>query len=612
MQRAPRGPWLLWLALLAGGPACSSSQLAPGPWAPGQPLTVNVGAYFPPGTVVRDQYAGGTATVDASGAVTVTPDPSGVVLLEKDGAAATPFAWANATVYFVITDRFENGDPANDGSYGRQKDGASEIGTWHGGDWKGLTAKLDYLASLGVTALWISPTVEQVRGWVGGGSSGDFKHYGYHGYWALDFTELDQNLGTRADFEALVDGAHARGIRVLVDVVMNQPGYATGDDLVRYLPEVFRDGTGALFQAWTPGPGQTWHDWNAFVNYASPWWVNWWANANRDAYAYTTWIRAGFPGFEPAGTTDYTMQLASLPDFKTEGGSVAGVPVLFQRKAAAGDATGVTDIAGATVRDYLVRWHTDWVRQYGIDGFRCDTAKHVELASWKALKDAAVTALSDWKTANPAKKIDDAPFWMTGEVFGHGVSKDDYYTLGGFDSLINFQFQGDLAIILTAGGSLLARADSLDATYATIAGMVSADPGFDVLSYVSSHDTDLFYGYVSRYQPALQRQAGTALLLAPGGVQIFYGDESGRRLGPSGSDYAQGTRSDMNWTTTDGSILAHWQKLASFRKRHAAVGAGSHAHIASPDGTYAFGRKLPVAAYPAVNDAVVVILAPAG
>ena len=618
MEKAPRGLWLVSLLALAGAAACSSSQGgSPGPWVPGQPLTVNVSGYFPPGAVVRDQYAGKTAAVDASGSVTVTPDARGVVLLEQDGAAATPFTWPNATVYFVITDRFQNGDPSNDGSYGRQRDGQAEIGTWHGGDWKGLTAELDYIASLGATAIWISPVVEQVHGWVGGGNAGDFRHYGYHGYWALDFTQPDLNLGTSADFQALVDGAHARGIRVLVDVVLNHPGYATGDDLVRYLPEVFRDGTGDLFQAWTPTPPETWHSWNDFVDYGSQGWRNWWANPAFLDGSYYTWIRAGLgpppgagPVFQPAGTNDLTRQLASLPDFRTEEAAPAGVPVLFDRKALAGDVTGVAEIAGGTVRDYLVAWHADWVRQHGIDGFRCDTAKNVELASWKALKDAGLLALADWKSANPTKALDDAPFWMTGEAFGHGAVKDDYYTLGGFDSLLNFSFQPALASLLASGGSLVARAGDLDVLYSTIAALVSTDPAFDVLSYVSSHDTELFYEVVG-YDAAKQRQAGTALLLAPGGAQIFYGDESGRRLGPAGSDPNQGTRSDMNWTTTDASILTHWQKVANFRKRHAAVGGGSHARIASPDGTYAFGRKLDWTT-PALHDAVVVILTPEG
>lgn len=87
---------------------------------------------------------------------------------ETDTSA--PFDWHNATVYFVLTDRFENGDPSNDQSYGRHKDGMAEIGTFHGGDLRGLTNKLDYLQQLGVNALWISAPFEQIHGWVGGGT----------------------------------------------------------------------------------------------------------------------------------------------------------------------------------------------------------------------------------------------------------------------------------------------------------------------------------------------------------------------------------------------------------------------------------------------------------
>src|SRR5437868_7629339 len=294
---------VLWLC------ACSSHNDV---WQPGQPLTLEVKDAFAAGTAVRDQYGGGTATVSASGTVILTPDPNGVVLLEKDGAQPTPFNWADATVYFVITDRFFNGDASNDAGYpARTKDGAQEVGTWHGGDLKGLTAKLDYIRDLGATAIWISPAVEQVHGWVAGGN-GDFKYFGYHGYWALDFTRLDANFGTADDMQAFVDGAHQRGIRVLLDVVLNHPGYATGDDLVSYLPEVFKDGTGNEFKSFTPGTGQTWLNWNNLVNYASPSWQNWWS---------PSWIRAGLGPtgmFDPGGTDDLTHPLTFLPDFKTE------------------------------------------------------------------------------------------------------------------------------------------------------------------------------------------------------------------------------------------------------------------------------------------------------
>jgi alpha-amylase len=580
-MRIPRPLAAVLLALAA----CSSSVA---PYKPGAPLTLDVTSAFSPGTVVRDRSSGHTATVTAGGSVTVTPDASGVVLLEKDGAAPTPFRWKDATVYFAMTDRFANGDPGNDHSYGRPAD-PTGIGTWHGGDFQGLISKLDYIASLGVTALWISPVVEQVHGWVSGGN-GDFKHYGYAGYWALDFTRIDQNFGKPDDLKNLIDEAHQRGIRVLVDVVMNHPGYATGDDLAAYLPEVFQDGSGNAFKSFTPPPGKNWNAWNDLVDYNSNGWVNWWS---------PSWIRAGFPGFDKGGTDDLTRQLNFLPDFKTESTGPAGVPALFKRKTD----TGVVEIPGATVRDYLVAWHTAWVRRYGIDGFRCDTAKNVEVASWKALKSAAVPALREWKALHSSKP-DDLDFWMTGEVYGHGVQKDGYYSDGGFDSLINFNFQGAVRDLLLAHASLADGAVELEKLYADMSSALASDPSFDALSYLSSHDTRLFLE-VMKNDAGKQRQAAAALLLAPGGVQIFYGDESGRRLGPAGSDEVQGTRSDMNWSSIDNATLAQWQKLGSFRKAHAAVGAGVHQKLSSPPSTYAFSRKLD-------QDAVVVALTSPG
>lgn len=577
------------LALLALALAGCGTKDNPS-WTPGTPMTVDVSSVFPAGTTLRDQGSGQPVTVGAGGTATLTPDSSGVVLLEKDGAGATLFTWADATVYFAVTDRFYNGDPSNDASYGRKKDGNQEVGTWHGGDLKGLTQKLDYIAALGATAIWISPPVEQVHGWVGGGG-GTFQHYGYHGYWALDFTKLDQNFGTEADLTALVDGAHQRGIRVLFDVVMNHPGYATGEDLLLYAPTVFRDGTGAAYRAFTPTQPKGYDGWNDLVDYQHPDWIKWWSPG---------WIRAGIGPtgvYDPAGSTDQTRQLTFLPDFKTESTAAVSLPPMLATK-------GVTAIPNATVRDYLVAWHTDWVKRFGIDGFRCDTSKNVELGSWKALKTAATTALQTWKAANPAKKLDDAPFWMTAEVFPHSVVKDAYFTDGGFDSVINFDFQPALRGLLTKGATLAENAADLEAIYAPMAALISADPTFDVLSYLSSHDTSLFFEIVKQ-DAAKQRQAGTALLLAPGSAQIFYGDESGRAGGPSLNDQVQSTRSDMNWSSQDAATLAHWQKLGAFRKRHAAIGTGMHQQLASPGGTYAFSRKLQKGG---VDDAVVVVI----
>jgi alpha-amylase len=107
---------------------------------------------------------------------------------------------------------------------------------------------------------------------------------------------------------------------------------------------------------------------------------------------------------------------------------------------------------------------------------------------------------------------------------------------------------------------------------------------------------------------SLQKQAATALLLVPGGAQIFYGDESGRPPGPSGNDNTQPSRSDMNWSTLDTGLLAHWQKLGAFRKKHGSIGGGAHRKLQSPSNVYAFSRTLKSGN---VDDAVVVAITPA-
>lgn len=565
-------------------------------------LVVTVSSVFEPGAALRDAYTGQAVTVAANGTVTLDPSPNGVVLLERANSTATGFSWQSATVYFALTDRFYNGDTSNDSSYGRKKDGNQEVGTWHGGDWKGLTAKLDYLAGLGVNAVWISPIVEQVHGWVGGGS-GDFKNYGYAGYWATDYTRLDANWGNEADLTALIDGAHQRGIRVLVDVVLNHPGYATGADLLAWVPGVFKDGTGAAFtdfdtnytyQAGTNG----YLKWNDLVNYQADAWCQWWN---------PRWIRAGLgPNnatckFDPGGTDELTKGLSFLPDFKTESSLAADMPAFFAKKTD----TGFTADLGLPPRQYLIKWHTDWVRKFGFDGFRVDTVNNVEPEAFGQLKTAAVTAFNDWKTANPTKKVDDTPFFTVAEAYGHGVLKDTPYGTGKFDSVLNFSFQRQLRDLLMSSGSVLADLTTFAGLYSTLAA-TTADPTWGVMSYLSSHDTQLFFEVMQHDIPK-QLQAGTALLLAPGAVQLFYGDESGRQLGPTLSDAIAGTRSDMNWSSQNTTLLNHFTTLGNFRKKHGAIGGGTHTVLASPAGTWAFSRTLKSGT---VDDAVVVVLTP--
>ena len=537
----------------------------------GAPLTLAVAQTFPEGSVVRDFYSGQTATVK-NGQITLRPAPAsnGLLLLERaETNAPAPFDWHNATVYFVLTDRFKNGDPSNDLSYGRHKDGMEEIGTFHGGDLRGLIHKLDYLQQLGVNALWISAPFEQIHGWVGGGTKGDFPHYAYHGYYTQDWTTLDANMGNEADLRSLIDGAHQRGIRILFDVVMNHTGYATLADMQEYQfgalylsGDELKKTLGDRWTDWKPAAGQSWHSFNDYINFSDKAaWEKWWGKA---------WIRTDIGDYDNPGFDDLTMSLAFLPDLKTESTIPSGLPVFYQHKAD----TRAKAIEGYTPRDYLTHWLSQWVRDYGVDGFRVDTAKHVELPAWQQLKTQASAALVEWKKANPDKALDDKPFWMTGEAWGHGVMQSDYYHHG-FDAMINFDYQEQAAQAV----------DCLSGMDLTWQQMAEKLQGFNVLSYLSSHDTRLFREGGDR--------AAELLLLAPGAVQIFYGDESARPFGPTGSDPLQGTRSEMNWQDVSGKFadnVAHWQRLGQFRARHPAIGAGQQTTLSLKQG-YGFVRQ---------------------
>lgn len=544
-------------------------------WSGGS-VTVNVGKAWANGSVLRDAYSGRTATV-RNGKISLTPaeGSEGILLLEavKPLAGTAPFSWDAATVYFMLTDRFANGDPGNDHSFGRKKDGKNEIGTWHGGDFKGMTEKLDYIRSLGANAIWITPMVEQVHGFIAGGEKGSFPFYAYHGYWALDFTRIDPNYGDETALQTLIDEAHKRGIRVLLDVVMNHAGYATLADLQDLgLPGLVQDAEQLppRWSDWQPAKGGNWRDYNRHILGQSPAWQQWWG---------PEWVRANLPGFQAPGGDDVTGSLAGLPDFLTESPKPVGLPPFLQHKAD----TRARPLANATVTDYLIQWHTDWVRRFGIDGFRADTVKHLEPAVWGRLKTAASAALEDWKAANPSRKLDDLPFFMVGEVWFHGVDKDHWYA-NGFDSLLNFDYQREAL----THAQCLKTAEPVFAKYAS---KLNKDPGFNVLSYISSHDTKLFFGDYE--DMALQKRVANSFMLLPGGIQLYYGDESGRTLTADDGVMDASLRSDMNWQDLQkpahAALLAHWQKLGAFRAAHPAIATGSHQKIS--DQPYAFVRE---------------------
>lgn len=512
-----------------------------------------------------------SSTVDAQAA---TP----AVTATKD---ADKFSWDNASVYFLLTDRFRNGNTSNDHSYRRGLDQngntinvSDDRGLFHGGDFKGITEtiKEGYFNDLGVNALWISAPYEQIHGYiVGGDGSPSFAHYSYHGYYVLDYTNTDANFGTEEEFKELVDTAHEHGLRVIIDIVMNHAGYNSLYDMNEFGFGDVKDGWEDYYFDMSNVNNKDYH---SYIDYetSKEKWGKWWGD----------WVRAGLPGYTAGGGSALTQCLAGLPDFKTESTSTVTIPEFLANK---WKSEGRYDKEVAELKNYLSAngyqmtvtncisyWLSTWVRDYGVDGFRCDTAKHVENTSWAVLEKMCTEALRTWKSKNPTKKLDDLDFWMTGEAWDHTVSYDEYYTVGHFDSMINFE---------TTGGGLLAGS-TISGIYQRYADTINSKDDFNVLSYISSHDSTLARGDMIYY--------GSAFLLLPGGIQIFYGDETNRGLvdsipfdGNGGAGHS--LRSDMNWDSMDEAVLAHWQKVGQFRNSHVAVGAGQNTEVSSTAGS---------------------------
>jgi alpha-amylase len=458
-----------------------------------------------------------------------------------------PFVWENATVYFLLTDRFNNGNPGNDGAYGRKID-AAKLRGFMGGDIAGVTAKIKegYFTNLGVNAIWMTPVIENIHGSTDEGTG---KSYGFHGYWAKDFTALDAAFGTEDELRALVDTAHAKGIRVIFDVVLNHTGPVTAQD---------------------------------------PVWPK-------------SWVRTGPKcTYKDAPTTMDCTLVDNLPDILTKSdANVELPPQLVAKWKKEGryerEVKELDDFFKRTgypraPRYYLMKWHSDWVRKFGIDGFRADTVKHTEPGIWKELKKEASLAYEDWKRANPAKRLGDLPFFMTSEVYGYDIRHARKYDLGGgmvvdylaqgFDSMINFGLRSDAN-------------QGYEKVFSDYSNILHGEmKGFSVLNYISSHDDG------SPFDPLRERplEAANKLLLAPGSAQIYYGDETARVLKVDGAEGDATLRSFMNWDELKNNaqrgayrvadIHDHWARLGRFRAAHPAVGAGVHQMLAQSPYTF--------------------------
>ena len=455
-----------------------------------------------------------------------------------------PFVWEAANVYFLLTDRFFNGDTSNDVNFDRTKK-SGKLRGFEGGDIKGVTKKLQegYFTKLGINAIWMTPIVEQIHG---GTDEGTGITYGFHGYWTKDWTKIDPNFGNKEDLRELVELAHQKGIRILLDAVINHTGPVT----------------------------------------------------ERDPVWPSDWVRTGPQcTYKDSETTIPCTLVKNLPDVKTESNEAVKLPPQLIAKWKA-EGRYEEEIAELDVffkrtnyprapRFYIMKWLTDYITEFGIDGYRVDTVKHVEDTVWQEFKKECDVAFNQWKKDNPKNVLDNNPFYLVGEVYGYGISSGMEYDFGdksvnyfdeSFQSLINFQFKWN------------AKQKPIEEVFGLYSDVLKSDlKGFGTMNYVSSHDDG--QPFDAKREKSLL--AGTLLLLSPGTSQVYYGDETARSLVIEGTEGDATLRSFMNWeeiSTNKKSkeTLAHWQKLGQFRNNHPSIGAGIHQQIS--ENPYVFSR----------------------
>lgn len=219
-------------------------------------------------------------------------------------------------IYQVLVDRFANGDTSND-NFGHGEYNLDDLGMYHGGDWKGLTAHLDYIKNLGATAIWISPISQQEP------LSRDGKEASYHGYFTKDFATPNEHFGSKADLTAMVQTAHSKGLKVILDVVPNH----TADYLA---------GTATAYSPAGYAP-------DAPLN--NPTWYHHAGDCKFDGSESQTQIE--------------DCDLGGLDDL---------------------------DQSNPSVSEYLLNTYTDWVQGVGFDGLRVDAARSIPQPWLKTLE----------------------------------------------------------------------------------------------------------------------------------------------------------------------------------------------------------------------------------
>ncbi|MET9516597.1 pullulanase-type alpha-1,6-glucosidase [Streptomyces sp. NPDC002994] len=479
--------------------------------------------------------------------------------------------------YFVLPDRFANGDPANDrggltGSRLATGYDPTDKGFYQGGDLKGLTQKLDYIKNLGTTSIWLAPIFKNkpVQG------TGKDASAGYHGYWITDFTQVDPHFGTNADLEKLIDKAHAKGMKVFFDVITNHTADTVdyAEKKYGYRPKgayPYLDTSGRPFDD-RQGVGKT--DADTFPYTPKP---------REDEKKVPSWLN------DP--TMYHNRGDSTFAGESSEYGDFAGLDDLWTERPEVVD--GMADI------------YQKWVRDFDIDGFRIDTVKHVDLDFW-----------TEWATALDAyaAKRGREDFFMFGEVYSADTEvTSPYVTRGRLDSTLDFPLQDATRAYASQGvaASKLAEVFAEDYRYTT-----DKANAYEQVSFTGNHDMGRIGTFLKQDNPNADeaellkraRLANELMFFSRGNPVIYYGDEQGF-TGAGGDKDARQTlfasktadyldddqlgtdrthASDAYDTTHP--IYKSIAELAKLTKTHPALRDGVQQELHAEGSVYAFSR----------------------
>ncbi|MFD7408862.1 pullulanase-type alpha-1,6-glucosidase [Streptomyces sp. NPDC059866] len=489
--------------------------------------------------------------------------------------------------YFVLPDRFANGDSGNDrggltGSRLTTGYDPTDKGFYQGGDLKGLTKKLDYIKGLGTTAIWMAPIFKNqpVQG------TGSNASAGYHGYWITDFTQVDPHFGTNKDLETLISKAHAKGMKVFFDVITNHTA-----DVVDYEEKSYDYLSKGAFPYLTKD-GEPFDD----ADYADG--RRDFPKTDADSFPRTPVVADAKKDVKvPSWLNDPTM-------YHNRGDSTwAGESTTY------GDFSGLDDLwtERPEVVEGMEKIYQRWVRDFDIDGFRIDTVKHVNMEFW-----------TQWATALDAYAArqgrDD--FFMFGEVYSADTAvTSPYVTQGRLDSTLDFPFQDAARAYASQDGSARKLASVFADDYKYTTDKANA---YEQVTFLGNHDMGRIGAFLKQDNAGASdaellkkaRLANELMFLSRGNPVIYYGDEQG--FTGSGGDkdarqtmFASRTADylDDDQLGTDrthasdaydaGSPLyKQISALAKLRKQHPALADGIQAERYAADGAgiYAFSR----------------------